>query len=208
MKKERYPFTFLFWLTAIVLAVGFGCCLTSCAASKTKQNSHVDSLSQTQEKRDTASLHDSAFLHKDQAKQKAQVSASVKREEMAIYEFKEETEYDSAGKVKKFTKTTKQTNAHKDSSGNGIAWIFDHSKSDSSGYQNRDTGSHAKQGSTQLHKDESSKQVKGSNRGWLWWLLLIPVGYLVWDNRSLIWGLLSGGLEWIKRIVVKLFTGP
>jgi hypothetical protein len=214
MKKERPDgLDVLFYVIIGGIAIAMlASTLLGCAASKTKQSSHVtlDSSSKQLEKRDTASRHDSVKVSKDLVSVILRSDTTHTKEETNIHQVKEVTKYDSSGKVKEYHKTTTDLTKKKDQATGGKLFIEDHSKIDSSVYKNHDSGSHEKSATVDLHKDQSqsSKQVKTSGRFWLWWLLLIPVCAWIWSNRSIIWGLLSGGLEWIKRIVVKLFTGP
>jgi hypothetical protein len=207
MKKERPDgLDVLFYVIIGGIAIAMlASTLLGCASAKTKQSSHVtlDSSSQTQVKKDSVSQHDSVKVSKDLVSVILRSDTSHATEEMNIHQVKEVTKYDSSGKVKEYHKTTTDLTKKKDQSTGGKSFVEDHSKIDSSAYKNHDSASHEKSSTVDLHKDQSqsSKQVKGGNRLWLWWLLLIPVCAWLWSNRSIICGLMSGGLEWIKRIL-------
>jgi hypothetical protein len=205
MNKDKYRYDHL-WIWVVFLLLLGVLLMVGCASSKVKSSSQVklDSSATHREQKDSVSHHDSTKLVKAHSTIIVHLDTTTTKEETTIHQTKEVTKYDSLGKVREYHKTTTDLTKKKNQATGGKLFIEDHSKIDSSAYKNRDSVSHTKSETVDLHKDQrqssKEKKIPVFNLLWLLWLLLIPVGAWVWKNRWKIY-------QRLKMIVVKLLTG-
>lgn len=172
-KQKPDGLDLLFYFTIVLIAVLILVSATSCAVfSKHKSAVKTDSTSVVKEKTDSSVIKEFAEVTKTETQEEGTI----------ILDFSDSTKSDDYFSVSKqgeiktskvpvrvIIKTTKQAKGS-DSMASRIAFVEHHSKIEE----------------VQVKKEvkKSQKAKYSFNLLWLLWLLLIPVGFWIWKNKS------------------------
>jgi type II secretory pathway pseudopilin PulG len=199
--KERL----IFMVVVALLAFFFALACTSCASSKSKHSEYqkTDSTHKEQEQTITKVKVDSAATHEKTSEEENSVVIDFGDSQMVVvpksgkdsgiyfnpnntnandYFYWDGTTLISSKVPKKVTIKGSIKKSEKDSAVKSMEALQDHSKIEET--------------AVVTTVKVTDKQKKSFNLLWLLWLLLIPVGYYVYNNRDKIW-----------RWVIKICTG-
>jgi FtsZ-interacting cell division protein ZipA len=199
----KYRLTWLLIMT--ILAIVFGMLCTSCASSKSKHSEYqkTDSTHKEQEQTTTKVKVDSAATHESTSEEENSVVIDFGDSQMVVvpksgndsgiyfnpnntnandYFYWDGTTLISSKVPKKVTIKGSIKKSEKDSAVKSMEALQDHSRIEET--------------AVVTTVKVTDKQKKSFNLIWLLWILLIPVGYYVYNNRDKIW-----------RWVLKITTG-
>jgi hypothetical protein len=187
----KYRLTWLLIMT--ILAIVFGMLCTSCASSKSKHSEYqkTDSTHKEQEQTTTKVKVDSAATHESTSEEENSVVIDFGDSQMVVvpksgndsgiyfnpnntnandYFYWDGTTLISSKVPKKVTIKGSIKKSEKDSAVKSMEALQDHSKIEET--------------AVVTTVKVTDKQKKSFNLMWLLWLLLIPVGYWIWKNKS------------------------